>query len=293
MERVGSLIDKLKEQFIQEAENADLLATTQLILAELQLQQKSQISKIPSNSRSKKDDLTGWLFDFAEEIKNTETVPAISVVTNVSVEIEMPEVAENQNEANELVNQAMIIGEPTNKEQAIDNELDTPTIQETSSIIDFTEALESTKLTVIPDNNLLSKSIYLPEVSINNIEEPSPIIKAPIKEVFELNDLLHEGLPSLNDQLKPNNIAISDTFRKEAITDLNKAIALNDRYVFINELFRGDEVMYERSLKTINGFTTLLEAQSWIQRELKVKLGWNESASIVAQFDQLINRRFS
>jgi hypothetical protein len=146
---------------------------------------------------------------------------------------------------------------------------------------------------VIPDNDLLSKSIYLPEVPNHNIQESSPIATVPIKEVFELNDVLHEGLPSLNDQLKPNNIALSDTFHKEAITDLNKAIVLNDRYVFINELFRGDEVMYERSLKTINGFTTMLEAQSWIQRELKVKLGWNESASIVVQFDQLINRRFS
>jgi len=144
---------------------------------------------------------------------------------------------------------------------------------------------------VIPDNDLLSKSIYLPEVS--DLITEGQTTNGPIKEVFELNDILHEGLPSLNDQLKPNNIALSDTFHKESITDLNKAIVLNDRYVFINELFRGDEVMYERSLKTINGFTTLLEAQSWIQRELKVKLGWNESASIVAQFDQLINRRFS
>ena len=290
MERVGTLIDKLKEQFIQEAEMADLLATTQLLLAEFQLQQKSQIPKIASNVRSKKDDLAGWLFDFAEEIKNTEIVPAISVVPNLSVEIETPEVPENQNE---LVNQASNIVEPTNEEQAIDNDLVTPTIQETSSIIDFTEALESPKLTVIPDNHLLSKSIYLPEVPNHNIQEPSPITKAPIKEVFELNDVLHEALPSLNDQLKPNNMALSDIFHKEAIADLNKAIVLNDRYIFINELFRGDEVMYERSLKTINGFTTLLEAQSWIQRELKVKLGWNESSLIADQFDQLINRRFS
>jgi len=290
MESVGSLIDKLKEQFIQEAENAHLLATTQLLLAELQLQQKSQIPKVLSNARSKKDDLTGWLFDFAEEIKNTETVPAISAVPNLSNEIVAEEVSENENEVNKLVNQEANSIEPILDEEAIEN-ISTPINQESSSIIDFTEALESPKLTVIPDNEVLSKSIYLPEVS--DLITEGQTTKAPIKEVFELNDVLHEGLPSLNDQLKPNNIALSDTFHKESITDLNKAIVLNDRYVFINELFRGDEVMYERSLKTINGFTTLLEAQSWIQRELKVKLGWNESASIVAQFDQLINRRFS
>jgi len=289
MESVGSLIDKLKEQFIQEAENAHLLTTTQLLLAELQLQQKNQIPKVLSNARSKKDDLTGWLFDFAEEIKNTETVPAISAVPNLSNEI-VEEFSENENEVNKLVNQQANSIEPILDEEAIEN-ISTPINQESSSIIDFTEALESPKLTVIPDNEVLSKSIYLPEVS--DLITEGQTTKAPIKEVFELNDVLHEGLPSLNDQLKPNNIALSDTFHKESITDLNKAIVLNDRYVFINELFRGDEVMYERSLKTINGFTTLLEAQSWIQRELKVKLGWNESASIVAQFDQLINRRFS
>ena len=291
MERVGSLIDKLKEQFIQEAENADLLATTQLLLAELQLQQKSQIPKVSSNTRSKKADLTGWLFDFAEEIKNTETVPAISVVPNLPVEMVMPEVPEN--EVNDLVDQDTNIGESTLEAQAAENDLVPTSNQETSSRIDCIEAIESPKLTVIPDNELLSKSIYLPEVPNHILAEPSPVTKVPVKEVFELNDILHEGLPSLNDQLKPNNMALSDAFHKEAITDLNKAIVLNDRYVFINELFRGDEVMYERSLKTINSFTTLLEAQSWIQRELKVKLGWNESASIVAQFDQLVKRRFS
>ncbi|MEI6585102.1 MAG: hypothetical protein WCL56_03405 [Sediminibacterium sp.] len=290
MENVGTLIDKLKELFIQEAENADLLATTQLLLAELQLQQKSQISKISSNSRNKKDDLTGWLFDFAEEIKNTETVPAISTLPNLPNEMIASEVPENQNEVNDLVDQEINNIEPILDEEAIEN-IVAPINQEASSIIDFTEALESPKLTVIPDNDLLSKSIYLPEVS--DLITEGQTTNGPIKEVFELNDILHEGLPSLNDQLKPNNIALSDTFHKESITDLNKAIVLNDRYVFINELFRGDEVMYERSLKTINGFTTMLEAQSWIQRELKVKLGWNETASIVAQFDQLINRRFS
>jgi len=290
MENVGTLIDKLKELFIQEAENADLLATTQLLLAELQLQQKSQISKISSNSRNKKDDLTGWLFDFAEEIKNTETVPAISTLPNLPNEMIASEVPENQNEVNDLVDQEINNIEPILDEEAIEN-IVAPINQEASSIIDFTEALESPKLTVIPDNDLLSKSIYLPEVS--DLITEGQTTNGPIKEVFELNDILHEGLPSLNDQLKPNNIALSDTFHKESITDLNKAIVLNDRYVFINELFRGDEVMYERSLKTINGFTTLLEAQSWIQRELKVKLGWNESSVIVAQFDQIVNRRFS
>jgi hypothetical protein len=51
-------------------------------------------------------------------------------------------------------------------------------------------------------------------------------------------------------------------------------------------------VMYERSVKTINGFSIFPEAEYWIKRELKLKLGWDEGNPVVKQFDQLIKRRF-
>jgi hypothetical protein len=51
--------------------------------------------------------------------------------------------------------------------------------------------------------------------------------------------------------------------------------------------------MYERSIKTIDGFSIYPEAQFWIQRELKLKIGWNEDSATVKHFDQLVKRRFS
>jgi hypothetical protein len=51
--------------------------------------------------------------------------------------------------------------------------------------------------------------------------------------------------------------------------------------------------MYERSIKTINSFNIYGEAELWIKRELKLKLGWNEGAEAVHLFDHLIKRRFS
>lgn len=109
---------------------------------------------------------------------------------------------------------------------------------------------------------------------------------------------LHEELPvnkasSLNEKLKQPQLELSDTLKDTAIKDLRKAIGVNDRFLFINELFRGDEVMYERSIKTINSFTIFPEAEYWIKRELKLKLAWNEGNPVVKQFDQLIRRRFS
>jgi hypothetical protein len=98
---------------------------------------------------------------------------------------------------------------------------------------------------------------------------------------------------SLNEKLKQSKIELSDMLTESPVKDLKKAIGVNDRFSFINELFRGDEAMYERSIKTINNFSIYPEAQYWIERELKVKIGWKETDPMVKQFDQLIKRRFS
>lgn len=110
----------------------------------------------------------------------------------------------------------------------------------------------------------------------------------------EINDIIGGGsASSLNDKLKPDIVDLRSALNDTPIRDLKKAIGVNDRYVFVNQLFRGDEAMYERSIKTINGFRILPEAEYWMERELKVKLGWDENRDVTRHFYQLVKRRFS
>ena len=124
---------------------------------------------------------------------------------------------------------------------------------------------------------------------------------------FLFNDQKHDvfdplsDVPTLSQQVQADE---STTINEKAfiengvhhetgrIKDLKKSISINDKFMFINELFRGDETMYERSVKTINGFGIYGEAEFWIKRELKLKLGWDDKSPTVKQFDQLIRRRF-
>jgi len=98
---------------------------------------------------------------------------------------------------------------------------------------------------------------------------------------------------SLNDRLKENRTELMHALKDTPIKDLRKGIGINDRFVFINELFRGDEPMYERSIKTINSFNIYQEAEYWMNRELKIKLGWDDTREIVKHFYQLVKRRFA
>ena len=133
-----------------------------------------------------------------------------------------------------------------------------------------------------------------PPLLFDPVEDiPTLTHQEPFKEK---NKELHESIgshhASLNDKLKQAKIELSDALQEIPVKDLKKAIGINDRFLFIKELFRGDEVMYERSIKTINGFSIFPEAEFWIKRELKLKLGWSDNNPVVKQFDQLVKRRF-
>ncbi|MFM7672096.1 MAG: hypothetical protein ACKO6Q_05825 [Bacteroidota bacterium] len=146
------------------------------------------------------------------------------------------------------------------------------------------------------------------EFVVESLTPAEPIKKEEVSEAYnvmeevptlymhrdaELNERLQTETISLNDQLKNSFTERQDTLQEGPIADLRKGIGVNERFQFIRELFRNDEAMYERSIKTINQFQIFPEADFWINRELKTKLGWPIDHPLVHRFDQLIRRRFS
>ena len=219
MESVGTLINKLKEQFDQHATADKLAVTAQLLLVELQ----KNNSYPPVRS------------------KVSVVMPAVSGSLFQVEEDKMP---------------------PTQVTRTIAEETTNSWLYETTGEIPTLAHQNEYKAT-----------------------EPA--------EIFEFNKTLANQVESLNEKLKEDRIEVVTALQGTPIRDLKKAIGLNDRYLFVHDLFRGDENMYERSLKTINGFNIYPEAQYWIQRELKVKLSWPDNSETVKLFDQLIKRRFS
>jgi hypothetical protein len=150
------------------------------------------------------------------------------------------------------------------------------------------------KETILVDNGTLSvvqrngqlDMVFDPMTEIPTLSHQS---KEPGKEV---NDATVQP-ESLNDKLKQGKTELMEVLKETPVKDLRKAVGINDRFLFINDLFRGDETMYERSIKTINSFNIYAEAEFWISRELKTKLGWSKDHPSVQHFDQLVKRRFS
>ncbi|HEX8332292.1 MAG TPA: hypothetical protein VF622_06695 [Segetibacter sp.] len=255
MERVGILINKLQEQLNQQADAKSMLVTVQMLNAELMqnLQQKN------GHSASKVSVVMPNNYAAAA----TEGMPVSEKIILESIQpIKQQEEVETISLVPELVpvetiNETKIQG-PIKVEEPVK---ETPVKREHSSwIFDPIEA---------------------------------PTLAHQEKIVYELNVSMSGEEPTVNDKLKTNNAEVAHILHEVPIKDLKKAISINDRHRFIEDLFRGDETMYERSIKTINNFNNYAEAEFWMQRELKLKLAWDNNSTQVKLFDQLVRRRFS
>lgn len=155
-------------------------------------------------------------------------------------------------------------------------------------------AMQEIKETLLVDNGLVSKvqkngqldMIFDPMIEI-------PTLSHQDRKEKQVNESVNDNGESLNDKLKQGRTELVEVLKETPIKDLRKAIGINDRFLFINELFRGDENMYERCIKTINNFNIYPEAEYWITRELKVKLGWKDDSETANHFYQLVKRRFT
>ena len=255
MERLAQLIGKLNEQFAQNADPFQLLVTTQLI--ETELVQMSTSTHRTGNSS-----------------KVSVTMPAANGHSY-----------QNRRAAEEISTPAVV---------------NIPVAVEAPVLVDIpaeVEAPVAVNGTVEKNNNNGNNGHHHETVTVDHGYKFDPLREIPTlahqQSVKELNEVMATKESSLNEKLKEEVKEVAHVLNDAPVRDLRRAIGINDRFVFISELFRNDEVMYERSIKTINGFRILPEAQYWIERELKVKLGWDENKESTRHFYQLVKRRFS
>lgn len=308
MERLAELISKLKEQFEQKADSSKLLATTLLIERELMKLESAQPAATAAGSMISvvmPADRNGYHQRYGEALAEKEEWQAPGSERERSIsdpDREFPAASPSTPEPspvgqaatrNILKNEETAIQEPYAGKPSGTGELfkSSGVGASKSSEDDESGTNEFSGKSASSGNKEPATKNPAPEFIFDPLTEIPTLSQQ--HSVKEINEMIGIRDASLNDKLKENKKEVGHILKEHPIRDLRKAIGVNDRYVFINELFRGDEVMYERSLKTINGFRIFAEAEYWIERELKVKLGWEEHKDATRVFYDLIRRRFS
>ncbi|MFH1320389.1 MAG: hypothetical protein ABII90_07040 [Bacteroidota bacterium] len=112
--------------------------------------------------------------------------------------------------------------------------------------------------------------------------------KKPQIDLFSVDTkTLHEEVAKKQDVQ-----TIGGKLEKTPISDLKTAIGVNERFLFINELFNGNKEDYGNSIDLLNKCKDLAEAKAHIDSELKEKYNWNEEDDTITAFLNLVERRF-
>lgn len=97
---------------------------------------------------------------------------------------------------------------------------------------------------------------------------------------------------SVNDAFSENTGAsLGEKLTKTPISDLKQAIGLNLKFLFMNDLFEGENTQYNSAVDTLNSLSSLSEAQEKIN-EFKSQFNWDDEHVSVLRFVELVERRY-
>lgn len=310
MEKCKTLINKLQEQVANGADVAAMMITTQLLQVELAKLIKSEAAEMSSSSVSvvlprlhtiSVVNSTGVLVA-SEALPSASEAQDAALMTVEELNTEEPSIAS----VAPVAAPPLAVQEKTLEMSAeVSTVTHIPSIQEQEREEPKKEDVWHLEPDIVKIDDESAEAIpadmIFPVAPISGEKEVwilDPVLETPTlahqDEIKELNEMMGKiSTESLNDRLKNVRADISSALKEAPVRDLKKAIGVNDRFLYLNELFRGDVDMYERSIKTINNFRILPEAEYWIERELKIKLGWDVNSAAVAQFNQLVKRRFA
>jgi len=100
---------------------------------------------------------------------------------------------------------------------------------------------------------------------------------------------------TINEIISPSNenTSVADTLEKGGVSDLHAAIGINERFLFINELFDGDDEAYKSAINQLNDFLHLPEALKYVRAELSDRYTWDQEQESTISFYSLIEKRYA
>jgi len=106
-------------------------------------------------------------------------------------------------------------------------------------------------------------------------------------------DKYRDEKKSLNEKIAGDNKneTIGSKMQKTAIADLRTAIRINEKFLFINNLFDGSMQEYNECIESLNANENLQDALI-VLNSLKAKYNWEDANDSYVLLVDLVNRRF-
>lgn len=140
-----------------------------------------------------------------------------------------------------------------------------------------------------------------PEITEQSAQKPEPksLAPQPMPDLFgshtpTLAEKFQTDKKSIKDQLAANGSdnSIGNKMQQSQVTDLKSVIGINDKFLLINELFKGDLAGYNRAIENLNVCQSRHEALEKLD-EMRAQLNWHEQAASYLRLTDFLKRRYA
>lgn len=95
-----------------------------------------------------------------------------------------------------------------------------------------------------------------------------------------------------NESFEQETPTLASKLQKKPISDLKTAIGINQRFLFTSELFHNDSDEFNKAIDRLNSFSSFLEADEFIENQLRQSYDWDMKNKTVMTFIDLVHRRY-
>jgi len=167
------------------------------------------------------------------------------------------------------------------KEQEEANEPTAPTIAEAMAAVVTPEPeVKPEPISYTPQ----SEPVAIPTFQLNQTPLAPPV-SAPVAEP--------ERPLTLNERLSANAAINATAASVQPIKDLKSAITLNDKMLFVRDLFNGYSLAYSEAIEILNRFNNFDDAERFLNTNYVEKNHWADKPATNEKFFDLLKRRFA
>ena len=189
-------------------------------------------------------------------------------------------------------------------EEAPEEEIPEETLQETQQEMLANEGKVVHVMEEIPEEDIPERD----RVHGDDLVKDNPLIMPRLDEerMAEKEEIERESSDVFNEDDAEFELSTGETLGEKMMSedhslaaklqqtpgrDLKSVIGINDKFLFVNELFGGSMEKYNKSIENLNDLKTLNGAMIYLN-ELKIELQWNSSNEAYMKLKELVSRKF-
>ena len=98
----------------------------------------------------------------------------------------------------------------------------------------------------------------------------------------------------LHDEFKAAKTdTIADFLKRKSIESIRKSITINQKFMFVKELFNADEDFFTNSINDLDSLRNLTDAENYIETNFFNKNLWQRESEVVIEFLEVLQKKFS